>query len=410
MINNRFFADWFVNKANQTLNPINNGTQFDGGAQRAQNRSTFSVAERNRRLRGTPPFDGGAQRAENRSSFTVEERNQRLSERKPTTPTTTTGTTSTPTTTTGTTPTPTTTFGINSTEEKKVLTEEEKEIQDNIARAERDSVVFEKLMAQYGFDARTSKQLADRMFKHLLDYDRATVTEVFLPEEQIFKERFIGNEMRKKQGLTPLSPESYLTLERQYKSVLKAYGLPAGFYDDPRTDFAGWIAGDVSPEEIGERARIASDWTKNLDPQSREALKKFYGIGDEALVAYALDAKRALPIIQRQAEAAKIGAEALRQNLAVGRSMAEQLTDIGVTDAQARQAFSSAAQITAPLQKLAAIEGKTLTQEDIIEQTLGIDPESERKVRGLASRERARFGGESGTARQILGGGMSGSY
>lgn len=281
---------------------------------------------------------------------------------------------------------------------------------DTAAQLERDTVVFEKLMTQYGFDTNTSRQLAESMRQKLADYDVQTVRSVFLPEEQIFKDRFVGNKAREKKGLPPLTASEYLSLENQYKQILQAYGMPKGFYDDPKSDFANWIAGDVSPTEIQSRVQQASEWKNNLDPQSREALKRFYGVGDEALIAYALDPKRALPVIQRQAEAAKIGAEALRQNIRVDRQYAEQLTDVGITQAQAREAFGTAAQITPDIQQLAAIEGTGVSQQDVVESQLGLDAEATRRVRGLASRERARFGGTAGRGEQILGSGMSGSY
>lgn len=278
------------------------------------------------------------------------------------------------------------------------------------AQLQKDTVVFESLMRGYGFDDRQAQELSKRVSNLLVDYDLNTVTSVFLPEEPIFQERFSGNKLRQKKGLNPLSPQEYLTLEKQYTEVLRAYGLPEGFYDDPQSDFAEWLAGDVSPSEIQSRAQVASEWKNNLDPQSKEALRKFYGISEESLVAYALDSKRALPIIQRQAEAAKIGAEALKQNLNVGRSFAEQLSDMDVTEKEARQAFGSAAQTTPAIQQLAALEGQQVSTQDVVEAELGVSPEATRRVRGLASRERARFGGTAGRGQEILGSGLSGSY
>lgn len=273
-----------------------------------------------------------------------------------------------------------------------------------------DIDIFKTQMKAYGFDDNQINQLVSRVRE--LRAQRISMVNIatsYLPQEQIYKERFSANEVRVKRGLQALTPAEYLQEERAYARILREYGMPRGFYDDPKTDFAAWIAGDVSPTEVEDRVKVAEEWKNNLDPQSKEALKRFYGIGDESLVAYALDPKRALPIIQRQAEAVKLGAEAMRQNIRVDRGYAEQLTDIGITQREAREGFGATAQLTPDLQQLAAIEGTGISQREVAESQFGTSAEATRRVRGLASRERARFGGTSG-GDQILGSGMSGSY
>ncbi len=54
-----------------------------------------------------------------------------------------------------------------------------------------------------------------------------------LQETPEYKQRFIGNENRKKAGLQPLTPAEYISAEASYKKVMRDAQLPAGFYDQP---------------------------------------------------------------------------------------------------------------------------------------------------------------------------------
>jgi hypothetical protein len=79
-----------------------------------------------------------------------------------------------------------------------------------------------------------------------------------LSQTTAYKQRFAGNEERRKNGLPELNPAQYIGLEEQYSNVLRSYGLPAGFYDSHK-DFTDFIGKDISPSEIQTRAQIAHD-------------------------------------------------------------------------------------------------------------------------------------------------------
>ena len=59
---------------------------------------------------------------------------------------------------------------------------------------------------------------------------------------------------------------------------------------------------------------------------------------------------------------------------------------------------------------LGAIEGERVSRKDQVEAKLGLDAEADKKVRGMKSRERARFAGSSGGTRALGSGDAAGSY
>src|SRR5690606_434666 len=99
-------------------------------------------------------------------------------------------------------------------------------------------------------------------------------------------------------GLPVLSPAEYLATERSYAQVMKNYGLPKGFYDDP-ADFAGFIGGSVSASELQERVQSYSDLANREDPAIKAQLRAM-GMNDGDLLAFYMDPTRANPLIRKK--------------------------------------------------------------------------------------------------------------
>lgn len=224
-----------------------------------------------------------------------------------------------------------------------------------------------------------------------------------------YKKRFAANDARMKAGLPTLSDQEYLSLEDSYRQQARAAGLPSGFWDRP-TDFAKLIANDVSPSEFGERVKIAEDAASKFDAPTRAALKEYYGIDSKGLTAYALDPKRALPQLQKMAEAAQIGGEAKRNGIGVSGSFAEHLVNADVEQGQARQAFAAVAEEKSTVAKLGAIDKQTITTGNLVDAQLGLDAKTVEKKRSMASRERARFGAQAQTGAAAQAQSGAGSY
>ena len=273
-----------------------------------------------------------------------------------------------------------------------------------------DSIAFlQDLFNQYGLGS-LAQTIVDLKQQGLSD----TVVSIKLRETPEYKQRFIGNETRKKAGLQPLTPAEYISAEAAYKKVMRDSQLPAGFYDQP-DDFAKFLGNDVSPAELQERVNIANLSIQNADPYYTDSLRRLYGLQTGDMLAYALDPERALPFITRQQKAAQFGAEAARQGIQVTTPMAETYTgQLGVSQEQARQGFETVAEILPTAQKL-------------LQMTPGVGPvgleettsavfggaqsaEYKQRLKKLAEIEQSRFAGQSGVGSPSLGRGMEGQF
>jgi hypothetical protein len=235
-------------------------------------------------------------------------------------------------------------------------------------------------------------------------YTDATAA-LMIQNEPIYKERFAGNEARIKAGLSPIDPQTYLGLEDSYRSILRNAGMPQGFYDSS-DDFSTFIANDVAPAELKQRADIAELSLNNADSFYTNSLQEMYGITKGDMLAYVLDPQRALPFINRQVQAAQFGGEAARQGLQVTTPMAETYAGLGVTQQQARQGFEQVAQILPAAQRLSSITPEAAPV-GLGEATSAVfsgeqSAEYKQRIKRLSEIEQSRFAGRSGVGRGSL--------
>jgi hypothetical protein len=202
-------------------------------------------------------------------------------------------------------------------------------------------------------------------------------------------------------GKPAISAGQYLQLETSYRQALDGL-VPTNFYDQP-TDFTAWIAGEVDPNEVKARATQAFTWANNTDPFLRQQLKDYYGIDETHIAAYALDRQRALPLLQKQATVAQIGASAARNQLHVGVDRATYLADAGVTEATAAQGFGQAAEMLPIGQKLASIWGGEFDQTTAEDASLLGLASARRRVQQLSEQETAAFSGHGGASKLAQG-------
>jgi hypothetical protein len=182
---------------------------------------------------------------------------------------------------------------------------------------------------------------------------------------------------------------------------MRQSGLPEGFYDST-SDFTEWISKDVSPTEIQARVDMATQATALANPYYKQALNQI-GIDDGHMAAYFLDADRSLPLLQKAAATAQIGAAALQSGLTFDQTYAEQLATSGVTAAQAQQGYSQVAQELGTMRELGNIYGQSWTQSESEASVFGTDAGATAKKAGLVGQERGAFGGASGTSKAGLG-------
>lgn len=265
------------------------------------------------------------------------------------------------------------------------------------------------LFASYGLSS-----LAPKIFEYIKNGYSADTISLLLQDTPEYKQRFAANDQRRKAGLTVLTPAQYLATEAAYRQVLQASGLPVGFYDSP-ADFTQWLASDVSPTEIKERADAAIRVVQGT-PELRSAVKQLYGVSEGDVAAYFLDQQRATPILETRLRAAEIAAQGLARGFAVSQN-AERFAQQGITAQQAAQGYAEIADTFGALQGLAQIYGTHWTQGEselaVFEPgTLGgqesQQPGAEspaQKQRRLASQERAMFAQTRGVNSSSLGSG-----
>lgn len=261
-----------------------------------------------------------------------------------------------------------------------------------LAGTERDAyAAISSLFSSYGLGS-----LAGKVYDYVKNGYSSDTVSILLQDTAEYKQRFAGNEARKKAGLPVLSAGEYLATEASYRQIMQSAGLPSGFYDQP-SDFNNWIGGNVSPSEIQTRVDLATQATVLANPDYKKALNMM-GIADGEITAYFLDQSKALPHLQKAAATAAIGAQALAQNLAFDQAYAETLATKGITADQAAQGYSQIAQEADTVQNLASIYGTTYTQREAEQATFEGAAGATNKRKRLASQERGNFSGAAGGA------------
>ena len=241
--------------------------------------------------------------------------------------------------------------------------------------------------------------LAGKIMQYLRQGYSADRVALELQDTPEYKQRFSGNEARRKAGLQVLSPAEYLSAEDSYRQIMQAAGVPAGFYDKP-SDFAGFIGQGVSPAEIQSRVSAATDLINRNNPNDLAYFKKFYTTGD--MIAFALDPKKAAPLVGKAFQAASVGGAAASQGVGIDRSTAESLAGMGVDGNTALQGFGQIAADKQEAARLSAMYGIDYSQADQIKDVFQQDAVAGQKRKLLASKERANFGGSAGIGNSSL--------
>lgn len=266
------------------------------------------------------------------------------------------------------------------------------------------AAIINAQLAQWGIT-----DLAKDVLKFLQEGLAPDALLIQLQDSDSYKRRFVGNEARKKAGLRILPPAEYVATETSLKGVLRAFGMPKGFYDS-NDDIRKFIESDVSPSELQERASVAQQVWMTGPEENRKWWKDHYGLGDGAAIAAILDPQKALGLVQKQAQAAQLGGTAARQGLAVGTARAEQLVGAGVSADQAQQGYSQIAESLGTDAGIAQRFGSTVTQADEEDARLLGLASARRKLRDLQSAEGSLFGGRGSAGGGALSGAAGGSY
>jgi hypothetical protein len=151
------------------------------------------------------------------------------------------------------------------------------------------------------------------------------------------------------------------------------------------------------------------------DAVTKATLRELYPmLGDKDLVSYFLNPKETLPKLETKIRSAQVGAAAVRQGLVTNVATAEELVGLGVTEEEAERAYSAYAYDKPRIDLLSGLDS---TKDNVVNQQVAEGAllknlaSEQRKIELLKQKESARFGGTSGTARDIsLSKQMGGTY
>jgi len=233
-----------------------------------------------------------------------------------------------------------------------------------------------------------------------------------IPETETYKTRFKGLVDLRKKGITDIQNEGqYLSLEKEYRSVFREAGMRDFLGVDgtqSQFDSIAELVADysVSVNEVRSRVNDAARVVADTSSETLSSLQEFYGLDVATLTEYVLDPIRTQNKINTLANAALLGGGARRSNLNIDVSTAESLAGLsGDQDANIgsyQDNFSQAAVLRDATERLAAIEESDISDSEIVQSQFGIDATAIKKVKGLQSRERARFAGASGVSSSSL--------
>lgn len=264
--------------------------------------------------------------------------------------------------------------------------------------------IMSDLLNQYGLGSLTGT-LQNILLSGITDQTEISLQ---LQGTQEWKTRFAGNELLRQQGLPVLDVAQYLSVESSYAQVLKNYGLPAGFYDDP-SDFSKWIGNSVSANEIQQRASMYSDLATREDSALTDQLQAM-GLSKGDLMAFMMDPSRAQPLLAQKYQTALIGGAARRAGVTSNVAYSQHLADLGISEQQATQGYGQIAAELNPLQKLGDIYNDAVTVNDLESETFDGNGAVTQKKKRLASQERAAFSGSAGVGQGSLGRSNTGQY
>lgn len=235
-----------------------------------------------------------------------------------------------------------------------------------------------------------------------------------LKDTSEYKTRFKGLLGLQQRGVTDVRNESeYLRLESEYRQAFRENGLASylgesgtqGEYDkiaDITNKFS--LSVDEVRGRISDAQRVAAD-----TPQAvKDALRDFYGVDASMLVQYTLDPSQTADRINRMANSAIAGGLARNAGLNVGAGVADQVAALSgtqdINQGQLGASIVDALGVRDSTGRLAMIEQSTLSDDEALQSSMGLDADANKKVKGLQSRERARFSGSSGFTTGSLSG------
>ena len=216
---------------------------------------------------------------------------------------------------------------------------------------------------------------------------------------------FPGN--KRPDGTVKFDEVTYTGLKESYIGTLQEYGIPRNTSVDLLTDrFTGLIEGEVSAREFAQRVDAVYQGIQENIPEVTEFYRENFGLEltPEAIFVGALDPSVGEEIVAGRITTAQIGGEAARAGFQISGDFAQRLQRAGISQAQARQLFTTAQTELPRLQELQTRGGVTdpeqFTLEQFTEAAVFQSPEELEEIRRLEREEESRFAPVGGAARR----------
>ena len=222
---------------------------------------------------------------------------------------------------------------------------------------------------------------------------------------------FPGN--KRPDGTVKFDEVTYTGLKESYIGTLQEYGIPRNTSVDLLTDrFTGLIEGEVSAREFAQRVDAVFQGVQENIPEVQSFYRENFGLDltPEAIFVGALDPTVGEEIVAGRITTAQIGGEAARAGFQITGDLAQRLQRAGVTQAQARQIFTSAELQLPQLQELQAQQGVAEEErfglEEFTEAAVFQSPEELQQIQRLREEQISEFAPTTGatrTGRRVTG-------
>lgn len=229
----------------------------------------------------------------------------------------------------------------------------------------------------------------DNLYDTIVDYARkdysADTIALMLRETPQYKQRF--------PAMAALSAKNRAITEGQYieyetlaAGLERRNGFPMGMLTGNVTKL---LENEVSVDELNNRVTLATAASLQAPQDLKDTLSNYYNIGQGGLTAYFLDPSIATPLLEKQYATAQIGAEAARQSVTVDVGVAQNLQELGVTQAKAAEGFGNVARQSS----LSTGRGDVASQETLIKANLADNAQAKKEVERVAGSRVGRFQG-----------------
>ena len=200
---------------------------------------------------------------------------------------------------------------------------------------------------------------------------------------------------------------TYNALKESYIGTLQEYGIDRSasltFMADKIT---GLIEGDVSASEFAQRVGSVYSGIEENIPQVQAFYDENFGVQLDAksILAGALDPTVGEAIVQGRITTAQIGGEAARAGFEITTQEAKRMKEAGLTQAEARQLFTTVERELPRLRELQSRDGvqaqDQIGLEELTEALVFQDPEELERISRLEAEEESRFSPIGGAARK----------